>query len=133
VGSIQSLARIIGTWSTDRDDRRLPHHDEIVRLFQDAMVLVGSTADVAVYTYHRERKQTPHGITDNEYSVLLALRDVFPRRLRMSDIADTTMIDRGTCGAICADLSGRGYVDYNPDSRKGAAITSEGRAILEQH
>jgi len=72
----------------------------------------------------------PTDLTDNEYTVLRALRDAQPRRLFLVELGDNTAITRKTCGKLLASLTERGLADYDSKRRRGATITQQGKALL---
>jgi DNA-binding MarR family transcriptional regulator len=70
-------------------------------------------------------------LSDNEYTVLRALRDRLPLRFQLPDLAAATRIGRPACGRIVASLIGRGLAERR-SPRTGATITPSGEALLAQ-
>lgn len=82
----------------------------------------GDTPDVA----------EAEALSDNEYTILRALRDAHPKRLLMTTLEANTGISRRTCSALVRILAQRGLADYDESKREGSAITPEGRELLAQ-
>jgi hypothetical protein len=68
-------------------------------------------------------------LSDDEYTILLALRDKRPLRMLLEDLAADTSIGRKTCGKAVNSLIERGLVERR-SQRSGATITSAGDAIV---
>jgi DNA-binding MarR family transcriptional regulator len=69
-------------------------------------------------------------LTDNEYTVLRALRDKLPCRILLEDLSADTGIDRKVCGSVITSLIRSGLAE-RPSPRKGATITPAGKKLLE--
>ena len=70
-------------------------------------------------------------LTDDEYGVLLALRDHKLRRLKVADIAEAADLQRATCSKVLVGLANRGLVEYDSTKRQGAGITKAGLMLIE--
>jgi hypothetical protein len=69
-------------------------------------------------------------ITDDEFTVLRALNKATPRLVDVLDLSTSTRIGPKTCGKILNSLIERGYAERPRGKRKGATITSRGKALL---
>jgi DNA-binding MarR family transcriptional regulator len=76
------------------------------------------------------REAASPALTDDEYTILRALRAASPLLVLMCDLAAVTGIGRKTCGAVVESLSRRGLA-VRRDERRGAAVTPAGRSLLE--
>src|SRR5262249_55279514 len=70
-------------------------------------------------------------LTDNEHTVLRALRAKRPRLVLLPDLAADTSIDRKVCGEVVTSLIQRGLAE-RPSPRKGATITPAGEELLQE-
>lgn len=77
----------------------------------------------------------PHGLSGDDYAVLVALSEAPDERLRMSDLADRAAQSRSRLSHHVARLEARGLVQRTvcPEDRRGqfASMTPEGRRLLE--
>jgi hypothetical protein len=69
-------------------------------------------------------------LSDNEYTILRALRDNHPRRVILEDLAAATRIARKACGTTVTSLTERGLA-MRPSKRTGATITPAGLRLLD--
>jgi hypothetical protein len=73
--------------------------------------------------------EPPDSLSDNEYTILRALRDKEPRSLFIADLAAETGIGETACKNIVNMLIGR-KLAHRPTHRGGAIITPKGKALL---
>jgi DNA-binding MarR family transcriptional regulator len=77
-----------------------------------------------------------HGLTHDDYAVLVHLSEATDNRLRMADLADLSVESRSRLSHHIGRLEGRGLVQREscPNDRRGffAVLTPEGRAALER-
>ena len=76
-----------------------------------------------------------HGLTHDDYSVLVALSEAPDRRLRMAELADQAVESRSRLTHHISRLEQRGLVERAtcPTDRRGtwAVLTAEGREMIE--
>jgi DNA-binding MarR family transcriptional regulator len=77
-----------------------------------------------------------HGITHDDYAVLVHLSEAADNRLRMADLADQVVESRSRLSHHIGRLEARGLVQREscPNDRRGffAVLTDEGRAMIER-
>jgi hypothetical protein len=69
-------------------------------------------------------------LTDNEYTVLRALRDKLPRLILLPALSADTGISRKVCGSVVTSLIASGLAE-RPSPRMGVTITSAGKRLLQ--
>jgi hypothetical protein len=74
--------------------------------------------------------QPRESLTDNEYTVLRALRDKHSRRVLLPELVADTGIARKACGQVVASLIERGLAERRSE-RTGATITPAGERLLD--
>ena len=78
----------------------------------------------------------PHGLSGDDYGVLVALSDSPDNQLRMADLAEQSAQSRSRLSHHVARLEDRGLVERIscPEDRRGqyAVLTARGRELLEQ-
>ena len=78
----------------------------------------------------------PHGLSGDDYGVLVALSEAPDDRLRMAELADLAAESRSRLTHHVGRLEARGLVERAscPEDRRGqfAVLTAAGRALLEQ-
>ena len=78
------------------------------------------------------RLELEHGISVNEFDVLINLDNLAGGRLRMTDLANAVMLSSGGLTRLVGRLEQRGLVRRDPDPEDGrglvASLTREGRA-----
>lgn len=78
----------------------------------------------------------PHGLSGDDYGVLVALSEAPEQRLRMAELADVSAESRSRLSHHVGRLEARGLVERTscPDDRRGqfAVLTDAGRTLLEQ-
>jgi predicted transcriptional regulator len=70
-------------------------------------------------------------LTDNERTILRALRNRWPGTMFVTDIAAETSIGEKTCGKIVVALIERGLA-YRASERSGVTITPAGKELLKK-
>jgi hypothetical protein len=94
----------------------------------------GTTAAEAIAAVSLEGEpstETPReSLSDDEYTVLRALRDRRPRLVLLDDLAVDGIRGRKVCGEIITSLMDRGLAHRPKGLRKGCTITSRGEALL---
>ena len=82
-----------------------------------------------------ERDLKTHGLTHDDYGVLVALSESEGGRLRMADLADQSVESRSRLSHHISRLEARGLVtrEICPSDRRGAfaVLTPQGRATIE--
>ncbi len=83
-----------------------------------------------------ERDLKAHGLTHDDYGVLVALSESEGGRLRMADLADQSVESRSRLSHHVGRLEAAGLVrrEQCPDDRRGffAVLTDEGRTRMEE-
>jgi len=76
-----------------------------------------------------------HGVSQDDYAVLVALSEADDERLRMADLADLSAQSRSRLSHHIGRLEDRGLIrrEACPDDRRGqyAVLTAPGRDLLE--
>lgn len=76
----------------------------------------------------------PHGLSLQDYAILVGLTDVPDGRLRMSELADLVQWDRSRLSHHIKRMTQRGLVERQdcPEDRRGAyvRVTDSGRAVM---
>ena len=83
-----------------------------------------------------DRDLKPHGLSGDDYGVLVALSEAVDQRLRMADLADLAAESRSRLSHHVGRLESRGLVQRVscPEDRRGqfAVLTPAGRTLLEE-
>lgn len=83
-----------------------------------------------------ERDLKCHGLSHDDYALLVVLSEREDGRLRMSELADASVESRSRLSHHIGRLEAKGYVTREacPTDRRGswAVITPEGRAIMDE-
>lgn len=83
-----------------------------------------------------ERDLKAHGLTHDDYGVLVALSEAEGGRLRMADLADQSVESRSRLSHHVGRLEAAGLVrrEQCPDDRRGffAVLTDDGRARMDE-
>lgn len=83
-----------------------------------------------------ERDLKAHGLTHDDYGVLVALSESEGGRLRMADLADQSVESRSRLSHHIGRMEASGLVrrEQCPEDRRGffAVLTDEGRALMEE-
>jgi DNA-binding MarR family transcriptional regulator len=83
-----------------------------------------------------ERDLKAHGLTNDDYGVLVALSESEGGRLRMADLAEQSVESRSRLSHHIGRMEASGLVrrEQCPEDRRGffAVLTDEGRALMEE-
>ncbi|MCU1498200.1 MAG: MarR family transcriptional regulator [Acidimicrobiales bacterium] len=83
-----------------------------------------------------ERDLKDHGLSHDDYGVLVALSEADGGRLRMADLADLSVESRSRLSHHIGRMEAKGLVKREscPDDRRGlfAVLTDEGRALMAE-
>jgi DNA-binding MarR family transcriptional regulator len=78
----------------------------------------------------------PHGLSGDDYGVLVALSEAPDERLRMADLADVAAESRSRLSHHVGRLEARGLVERAscPEDRRGqfAVLTDAGRTLIQE-